>query len=167
MLINCGCCATDSNLLQYILDGDYDEIGYVAFSHRDGNGHVFSYILQDGWYYVINLTHQDRHGSRGRQQGRLLRQRLHPGRHPQNAVPGACADCILERFDDPPGLIVGYTAGEVPAADRSMRRDGSVEIVYTASRWITALSLQQSERWRNCWTPRILCATPCTLSAGN
>ena len=45
---NCGCCATDSNWLNYILAGDYDEIGFIATSQRDGSGHVYNYILQDG-----------------------------------------------------------------------------------------------------------------------
>ena len=54
---NTGCCATDSNWLRYILDGDYDEIGYMATSQRDGNGHIYNYIKLDGWYYFIDLTH--------------------------------------------------------------------------------------------------------------
>ena len=60
---NTGCCATDSNWLRYILDGDYDEVGFLATSQRDGSGHVYNYILQDGWYYFIDLTHYHAQGS--------------------------------------------------------------------------------------------------------
>lgn len=34
---NCGCCATDSAWLRYLLDGDYDEVGYITTSRRDGS----------------------------------------------------------------------------------------------------------------------------------
>ena len=54
---NCGCCATDSAWLHYLLDGDYDEIGYIATSQRDGSGHVYNYIQDGKWYYIIDLTH--------------------------------------------------------------------------------------------------------------
>ena len=43
---NCGCCATDSAWLRYLLDGDYDEIGYITTSQRDGSGHVYNYIQE-------------------------------------------------------------------------------------------------------------------------
>ena len=54
---NCGCCATDSAWLRYLLDGDYDEIGYITTSQRDGSGHVYNYIKDGEWYYIIDLTH--------------------------------------------------------------------------------------------------------------
>lgn len=54
---NCGCCATDSNWLNYILNGDYEQVGFIAYSQPNGSGHIFNYICQDGWYYFIDLTH--------------------------------------------------------------------------------------------------------------
>jgi len=57
VLTNNGCCATSANWLNYILRDDYDEVGYIATSQRDGNGHIFNYIKQDGWYYIIDMTH--------------------------------------------------------------------------------------------------------------
>ena len=39
------------------LDGDYEELGFLAWSWPNGNGHVFNYIYRDGWYYFIDLTH--------------------------------------------------------------------------------------------------------------
>ena len=53
---NTGCCAADTNWLNYILSGDYDEMGFLAYSKADGNGHIFNYIYQDGYYYFIDLT---------------------------------------------------------------------------------------------------------------
>ena len=57
VLTNEGCCATDSNWLNYILRGDYEEVGYMATSQRDGGGHIFNYIKHEGFYYFIDLTH--------------------------------------------------------------------------------------------------------------
>lgn len=54
---NCGCCATGSAWLRYLLDGDYDEVGYITTSQRDGSGHVYNYIQDGEWYYIIDLTH--------------------------------------------------------------------------------------------------------------
>lgn len=53
---NEGCCATDSSWLNYILKNDYDELGFVSYSFEDGNGHVFNYIKEKDYYYVIDLT---------------------------------------------------------------------------------------------------------------
>ena len=48
-----GQCVTMSNVNHYLLLGDYDEIGYVEVS-TPGDGHVMTYIKQDGYYYLIN-----------------------------------------------------------------------------------------------------------------
>ena len=53
---NTGCCAAKANWLAYILEGDYERVGYIAWNPPEGVGHVFNYILQDGWYYVVDLT---------------------------------------------------------------------------------------------------------------
>ncbi len=55
--INGGNCSTSSSWLNYILDGDYQELGYIAFSQEDGNGHVWNYIYDGEYYYFIDLTH--------------------------------------------------------------------------------------------------------------
>lgn len=44
-----GQCASMSSCLHYVLDGDYEEVGYVMV-----DGHVMAYILCDGLYYLIN-----------------------------------------------------------------------------------------------------------------
>lgn len=57
IITNEGCCATISNLLNYLLEGDYDEVGFMSFSRSDGSGHVFNYIKENGKYYIVDLTH--------------------------------------------------------------------------------------------------------------
>ena len=52
---NAGNCGGGSNLLNYLLRGDYDEQGYV---HEQGNmgGHVYNYFKNNGIYYFFDLT---------------------------------------------------------------------------------------------------------------
>ena len=56
---NTGCCAACADWLNYILSGDYEQVGFIGWTLPDGNGHVFNYIFQDGWYYFIDLTHYE------------------------------------------------------------------------------------------------------------
>ena len=44
-----GQCASMSSCTNYLLWGDYDEVGYISLS-----GHIMTYIKQDGVYYAIN-----------------------------------------------------------------------------------------------------------------
>jgi len=50
---NQGQCVTMSNLNYYFLQDNYDEVGYVHV-RSPGDGHIMTYILQDGIYYLIN-----------------------------------------------------------------------------------------------------------------
>lgn len=54
---NTGCCASSSDWLNYILAGDYEEVGFLAYFKLYGNGHVFNYIRQNGFYYIVDMTH--------------------------------------------------------------------------------------------------------------
>lgn len=51
---NAGNCGGGSNLVNYLLQGDYEEQGYV---HEQGNqgGHVYNYFKQDDIYYFFDL----------------------------------------------------------------------------------------------------------------
>ena len=132
---NCGCCATDSNWLRYILDGDYDEIGFIAISQRDGSGHVYNYILHNGWYYFIDLTHY-------RADGGIFDSAVEDGNpasyfstdfilgniHKAESVK-AYVDYVQQNMSDAPGLMFMYTSENVLAVD-SLRTDGRVQIVY-------------------------------------
>jgi len=57
IITNEGCCATISNLLNFLLEGDYEEVGFIAYSQSDGGGHVFNYIKHNNLYYFVDLTH--------------------------------------------------------------------------------------------------------------
>lgn len=55
---NGGDCGGGSNLLNYLLRGDFDEQGFVQESSAPGyGGHVYNYFKQDGIYYFCDLTH--------------------------------------------------------------------------------------------------------------
>ena len=51
----CGSCA---NLANYLLEGDYEEVGFFqhAFYKGNGGGHVYNYILHEGKYYVVDFS---------------------------------------------------------------------------------------------------------------
>jgi hypothetical protein len=52
---NCGSCA---NLANYLLDGDYEEVGFIDHTYYPGNGgaHVYTYILYEGKYYIVDYS---------------------------------------------------------------------------------------------------------------
>ncbi len=152
---NTGCCATDSNWLRYILDGDYDEVGYISTSQRDGSGHIYNYIKQDGYYYIIDLTHYRTDWVvTAVESGNLddyynsdyILGNIHKTRSLETF-----ADYVQDRFGDPPAVMETYTAENCAAVDGI--RDGDktviiyedsvqVKVLYKASmvelRYITA-----------------------------
>lgn len=46
---------SDAAWLRYLLFEKYQDVGYISFSRPNGSGHVFNYILSDGWYYLYDL----------------------------------------------------------------------------------------------------------------
>lgn len=52
---NRGNCGGGSNLINYILRGDFDEQGYVQESSNEG-GHIYNYFKQDGVYYFFDMV---------------------------------------------------------------------------------------------------------------
>ena len=52
---NCGSCA---NLANYLLEGDYEEIGFILHAYYPGNGggHVYNYIKYQGEYYIVDFS---------------------------------------------------------------------------------------------------------------
>ena len=130
---NTGCCATDSNWLHYLLEGDYEEVGFLATSQRDGSGHVYNYILHDGWYYFIDLTHYHAQGfntapETGDTQDYYATDYILGNIH-KAASFSLFAAYVQNDFWDPPGLMFCYTWENVLAID-SMPTGGGVEIVY-------------------------------------
>lgn len=52
---NCGSCA---NLANYLLAGDYEEIGFInhAYYFGEGGGHVYNYIIYEGRCYIVDFS---------------------------------------------------------------------------------------------------------------
>lgn len=55
ILSNEGCCATDTNWLAYFIKDRYDFVGSFCYAGTDGNGHITTYIEQEGEYYFIDM----------------------------------------------------------------------------------------------------------------
>ena len=130
---NTGCCATDSNWLRYILDGDYDEIGYIATSQRDGSGHIYNYIKLDGWYYFIDLTHYrtdwvatapETGNLEDYQRSDRVLGNIHKVRDVMDYV-----NYVQDAFSNPPGLMFFYTAENCLALD-SVGSSTGITITY-------------------------------------
>ncbi len=51
----CGDCA---NLANYLLEGDYEEVGYILHTYYagGGGGHVYNYFLHEGKYYIVDFS---------------------------------------------------------------------------------------------------------------
>lgn len=130
---NTGCCASSANWLNYILRDDYDEVGFIATSQRDGNGHIYNYIKEDGWYYIIDMTHyrtdwiatavesgniDDYHRSES------ISGNIHKVKDIQLYV-----NYVQEFHNDPPGLMFMYTAEDCLALD-GIHTSQDIVIVY-------------------------------------
>lgn len=51
-------CGSSANLANYLLEGDYEEIGFILHSYYPGSGggHVYNYIKYKGKYYVVDFS---------------------------------------------------------------------------------------------------------------
>ncbi len=131
---NTGCCATDSNWLNYILKGDYEEVGFMAYSQSDGSGHIFNYIRHEGHYYFIDLTHYrtDFLDSSAVESGILsdyhnsdfIAGNLHKAASPEDYVA-----YINKSFNDPPELFFIYQAEDCLPVD-GVQGDNGITITY-------------------------------------
>ena len=133
VLTNEGCCATDSNWLNYILKNDYEEVGFMATSQRDGSGHIFNYIKHDGSYYFIDLTHYRAADSftavESGDPGDYYATDYILGNIHRADSPEAYAQYMVNAFGDPPGLIFLYTAEDCLAVD-GVWENGGITITY-------------------------------------
>lgn len=57
LLANGGSYASISNMVNYLLKDDYEEVGFIHYFQEDGTGYGFNYFKQGGKYYVVDLTH--------------------------------------------------------------------------------------------------------------
>ena len=135
VLTNNGCCATSANWLNYILKDDYDEVGFIATSQRDGSGHIYNYIKEDGWYYFIDLTHYRTDWvATAAESGNLddyyssdfVLGNLHKTKSVESFV-----NYVQQAFGDPPGMMFKYTAENCMAID-SRSENGEMKIIYEA-----------------------------------
>jgi len=55
---NGGCCAANTNWLNYLLKGKYQEIGTFNFAVADDNGHLINYIRHENAYYFVDMMMQ-------------------------------------------------------------------------------------------------------------
>ena len=121
---NRGCCATDSAWLRYILDGDYDELGYISTSQRDGSGHIYNYIRDGEWYYIIDLTHYRNDADIGLttviENGDIdsyMRSDRVLGNIHRTKDLRCFVNYVQDTFNDPPGLMFRLTCENVPPID--------------------------------------------------
>ncbi|MDF2544652.1 MAG: hypothetical protein K0S47_4370 [Herbinix sp.] len=133
---NEGCCATNSNLLNYLLQGDYEEVGFMAYSQSDGSGHVYNYIKDRGKYYLIDLTHyrndfMNTAVEDGRIEGYKRTDFIAGNIHEADNLLNYANYCIA-RFNNPPVVFSAYLAPNVLPID-SLRIKDQIEIVYPDS----------------------------------
>ncbi|MBQ2755946.1 MAG: hypothetical protein IJF27_04675 [Oscillospiraceae bacterium] len=111
---NSGGDSSSANWLSYMLADDYDEVGFFALYNPDGRGHTFNYILEDGWYYFIDMTYYCSNDIRSAVESGItddyrstdyILGNIHKTNDPQRY-----ASYILERFNTPPAMLVMYTA---------------------------------------------------------
>ena len=133
---NEGNCASIANLMVFALEDVYDEVGYIAWSHPDGSGHIFNYIKHDGEYYAIDLTnYTNANMSAGTEIG------LEDAYYDADYVAGNLhrvaslqryAEYFYEeasKFGNPPVIYSAY-AHHTNAAIDSIKRDGTMHITY-------------------------------------
>lgn len=51
-------CGSSANLANYLLEGDYDEVGIILQAYYPGNGggHVYNYFKYEGQYYIVDFS---------------------------------------------------------------------------------------------------------------
>ncbi|GEM_PF-1176215 len=130
---NEGCCATSSNLLNYLLEGDYEEVGFMAHSEANGGGHVYNYIKYKGKYYIIDLTHyRNDFMHTAIENGSLdeyystdyILGNIHEVENLKDF-----ANYCVQKFNKPPVLFSAYTCKNVLPID-SVQKDGKIYITY-------------------------------------
>lgn len=53
-----GNCGSMANFANYMLEGDYEEIGFIDHTYYPGDtgGHIYNYILHEGKYYIVDFS---------------------------------------------------------------------------------------------------------------
>ncbi len=56
LALNTAGCAGLANIAHYILEDNYDDIGFLWYYAHDQGGHSFNYIEHNGLFYIIDFT---------------------------------------------------------------------------------------------------------------
>ena len=127
---NNGCCATDSNWLLYVLDGDYDEVGMICYSYPDGGGHVFNYIKEGEYYYFIDLTHYRNDfrysAAESGKENDYFSSDFVAGNIHKTKDPLTYVQYCLKKYNNPPALFAMYPNHEVVSIDGVHTEDGII-----------------------------------------
>ena len=83
---NKGNCGAIANLARYILEDDYQEIGYLHTSRPDRSGHVINYFFKDNFYYLIDFTDFTMDSKEGMFRGRFLTMEESLDRYAKNDI---------------------------------------------------------------------------------
>ena len=147
--INGGNCSTSSSWFTYMLEGKYDEVGYIAYSQETSNGHVYNYIKQDGIYYFIDLTHyrldfiESSSVESGKLEDYMRSDRVNGNIHRTESIE-AYVDYIHSTYNDPPEMLFMYKGGYV--ADIGVRREvGKTIMCYPNDKGVTIIYDDQND----------------------
>lgn len=131
-------CASSSNLLRYLLEDDYDEVGYIMYSHSNAGGHVFNYIKDNDKIYIIDATkYSNNFNLSAIENGNInnyynsdyILGNLHVVDDIQDYV-----NYMLANFSNPPSLISWYTAENCLPISSDVKKD-TVDIRLPNSYW--------------------------------
>ena len=147
---NEGCCASDSNWLNYILKGDYEQVGFLAYSQQDGSGHIINYIYHDGFYYFIDLTHYrtdflDSSAPETGDMGDYRNSDFVSGNLHKARTPEAYVQYCVDSFNDPPARFFLYQAEDCLPICSGMK-DGKMTIFYPQGTEIKEIDGKDADR---------------------
>ena len=132
--MNTGNCTGDSSWLSYILHGDYEKMGFMAYSMVRGEGHVFNYIYQDGYYYFVDLTGYEQQETTALETGNTnyywysgaVTGNVHKAKSPEDFV-----HYYTKIIPDAPNRFFCYEADEViPSIDMHYNDEDRAETYY-------------------------------------
>lgn len=128
-----GQCASMSSCLHYVLADDYEEIGYV-----DVDGHVMTYILCDGLYYLVNpveyvtIVYEGNHRGSGWLDGLQREGKTYCSANFQDIADSLYGSPLSP---DKPSSVMTFVYTCVSPGDYVCRGDGEYPEGTTGTRW--------------------------------
>ena len=148
--MNTGNCTGDSSWLHYILHGDYEKMGFMAYSKVGEEGHVFNYIYQDGYYYFVDLTGYEQQETTALEIGDTsyywysgaLTGNVHKAKSPEDFV-----QYYTKVIPNAPNRFYCYEADEViPSVDIQFYDEGRAEAYYPEGLDIKVIDGREPEK---------------------